>query len=184
MGETPKPPLKAVLLVPPAPRPWTARHRALRRRRRLLAVLLLFAPTAWAGMSDVLRRAHYIAAFDHDHRKAYAASFVESIVFWSVILYAASRRHWLGRPFAALFVVLFTLAMGVEGAFHAFYNIYLSMDGQIHSKSFGWSILGTLPFSRPIVAANVASSRARSAALLLRLGAAPACARAWACSGT
>jgi glucan phosphoethanolaminetransferase (alkaline phosphatase superfamily) len=121
-------------------------------------VLLLLAPTAWVAINDAVRRAPAIQAFDHDHRLGYAASFAESTIFWSVLLYAASRRGRLGRPSAAAFVALFTLAVGVEGAFHGFYNIYLSMDGQIHSKSFLWSIVGTLPFSRPVVLANVAGA--------------------------
>src|SRR5262249_31155136 len=53
------------------------------------------------------------------------------------------------------FVVLFTLAAGIEGAFHAFYNIYLSMDGQIHSRSIPWAIVGTLPLTRPIIFAHI-----------------------------
>ncbi len=158
--------------------PSRLRRRRVRLRRRLCSLLLLLLPTAWAALTDVLRRAHYIADFDLDHRKAYAASFVESFVFWTVILYAGSRRHRFGRPFAALFVVLFTLAMGVEGAFHAFYNIYLSMDGQIHSKSFGWSIVGTLPLLRPVVAVNLASA-AVLAGLLLYLGRRLLRARGW-----
>ena len=141
----------------------------LRRRRRLAAVGLFFIPPVWVLASDLVRRAHYIGAFDRDHRLGYAASLVESLVFWSVVFYAASRRNWIARPFSALFVVLFTLAMGVEGAFHGFYNIYLSIDGQIHSKSFGWSLLGTLPYTRPVVLANVVGA-ALGGALLLYLG--------------
>ncbi len=131
------------------------------------------------GSRDVIRRAHHIAAFDLEHRKAYAASFVESIVFWGVLLYAASRRAGGAAPSPALvFVVLFTLAMGVEGGFHAFYNIYLSMDGQIHTKSFGWSIVGTLPLTRPVVAGHTSSPR-RVAALLIHQGRRLLRARGW-----
>ena len=132
-----------------------ARRRRVRRRSAALARprRCSSAPTAWAAVTDILRRAHYIAAFDAEHRKAYAASFVESLVFWSVLLYAglapARRRR---APSPLLFFALFTLAMGVEGGFHAFYNIYLSMDGQIHCKSIPWSIVGTLPALAPVVA--------------------------------
>ena len=92
-------------------------------------------------------------AFDRPHTWGYIAGCVESVVFWSVLLYVASRRR-AGVPNAAagLFFILFALAVGVEGGFHAFYNTYLSMDGQIHSKSIAWSILGHLPFDQPIVA--------------------------------
>jgi glucan phosphoethanolaminetransferase (alkaline phosphatase superfamily) len=148
------------------PRTPRDRRRRVRRLRHLAGLALLLCPTAWAAITDVVRRAHYIAAFDREHRQAYAASFAESLVFWSVVLYAGSRRGRISYPFAAVFVALFTLAMGVEGAFHAFYNIYLSMDGQIHSKSIGWSLVGTLPFSRPVVLANVAAATALGMLLL------------------
>ena len=173
-------------MPPHAPRPRDQR-RKIRTHRRRAGLALLLAPTAWVAGNDVIRRHHHIAGFDNEpheseattkvgqlierlgpHRVGYAASFVESTIFWSVLLYAASRRARRGPPFGALFVVLFTLAIGIEGAFHGFYNIYLSMDGQIHSKSFAWSVVGTLPFSRPIVIANVAGA-AILGVLLLRL---------------
>ncbi len=120
--------------------------------------------------TDLVRRAHLIAAFDAPHKKGYAASIVESLLFWSVVLCAGSRRRGLRAGSAWLmpgvFLALFTLAMGVEGAFHGFYNIYLSMDGQIHSKSIPWSILGTLPFSRPIVLAHMLAALALGAGLV------------------
>ncbi|HEY4118692.1 MAG TPA: sulfatase-like hydrolase/transferase, partial [Byssovorax sp.] len=49
---------------------------------------------------------------------------------------------------------------------HAFYNVYLSIDGQLHSKSIPWSIVGTLPLSRPIILAHLALAAALAAALL------------------
>jgi len=139
---------------------------------------LLLVPTAWVALNDVVRRAPYLVGFDAEHRKAYAASFVESLVFWSVVLYVASRRHRRWRALALGFVVLFTLAIGIEGAFHGFYNIYLSMDGQIHSKSIAWSLVGTLPFSRPGVLANVAGA-ALLGALLVHQGRRLIRARGW-----
>jgi glucan phosphoethanolaminetransferase (alkaline phosphatase superfamily) len=131
---------------------------------------VLFFPTGWVVGTDLLRRAHYIALFDRPHQKGYLASIVESCVFWMILLYAASRRRGvLAQALAGVFVVFFTLAMGVEGAFHAFYNIYLSLDGQIHSKSIPWSIVGALPFSRPVVLAHMIGAFAL-AVLLLRFG--------------
>ena len=154
------------------PRPNHPVSLTLRRRaprglyrwiRRLLGWLLFLGPTAFVLGTDWARRASYIKAFDLQHKKGYAASMAESLIFWSVLLYFASRRRGtLARIGGAVFVVLFTLAMGVEGGFHAFYNIYLSMDGQIHSKSIPWSIVGTLPLSRPIILAHFALAFALS----------------------
>ena len=151
----------------PAPRA-KLRRRQIRRRRILTGVALLFVPTLWVVSTDFLRRAHYIRGFDRPHKQGYAASIVESLIFWGVLLYAASRRRGpLARVMAGVFLVLFTLAMGVEGAFHAFYNIYLSMDGQIHSKSIPWSILGTLPLSEPRVLAHLVFAFGLGVALLV-----------------
>lgn len=135
---------------PPRPR---ERRRRVRRLRRLAGAALLLAPTTWVVVTDLIRRAPLIFAFDRPHQQGYVGSCVESLVFWAVVLVAASRRRkgTFATFMAGVFLVLFTLAMGVEGGFHAYYNIYLSMDGQIHSKSVAWSILGTLPLSRPQV---------------------------------
>src|SRR5262249_2013505 len=100
----------------------------------------------------------------------YVASTVVSLVFWGVLVFVASRRRGvLSTVVATLFFLLFTIAMGVEGAFHAFYNIYLSIDGQLHSKSIPWSIVGTLPLSKPIILFHLVLA-AGLAAFLLRVG--------------
>lgn len=102
--------------------------------------------------SDGVLRASQILGFDRQHALGYLGGSFESLVVWAVLLYVASRRRGLARgPVGVLFVVLYALAVGVEGAFHSFYNIYLSIDGQLHSKSIPWSLLGTLPISRPRV---------------------------------
>jgi glucan phosphoethanolaminetransferase (alkaline phosphatase superfamily) len=149
------------------PPPATQKRRRARRLRRVLSPLILLAPTAWVVLTDVLRRWHFIAAFDPSHKKGYAASIGESLLFWAVLLFAAARRRGpLTTLMGGVFWVLFTLAMGVEGGFHAFYNIYLSMDGQIHSKSVPWSIIGTLSLSEPKVLAHVLGAAALGALIL------------------
>src|SRR5688572_31693036 len=45
--------------------------------------------------SDLVRRLPRILAFDAPHAGAYAASVAESLIFWSVLLYVASRRRGL-----------------------------------------------------------------------------------------
>lgn len=139
----------------------------LRRLRRLAGLGVLLAPMLWFIGGDMVRRARYILAFDRPHTYAYVGGVVESAIFWSVLLYVASRRRgWLARGVAALFVVLFSASAGVEGAFHAFYNIYLSIDGQLHSKSIPWSIVGTLPVTRPVVLGHIAVAIALALGLL------------------
>jgi glucan phosphoethanolaminetransferase (alkaline phosphatase superfamily) len=157
---------------PSSPRPTRAPGRPARTRarrlRRLAGLAVLITPTLWVVSTDLLRRGRLLFAFDRPHALGYLGSVVESLLFWGVLLHVAARRRGrFAQGIAALFLLLFTLAMGVEGAFHAFYNIYLSMDGQVHSKSIPWSIVGTLPFSRPIVLAHVVGALALGAALLV-----------------
>ena len=145
-------------LTPPAPAPGSSapsarRERARARRlRRLAGVAALLAPWLWIMATDWFRRPRHLLRFDRVHALGYAGGCAESLALWSVLLYVASRRRGLLRgPVGAIFVALYALAVGVEGGFFSFYNVYLSIDGQLHSKSIPWSILGTLPLSRPAV---------------------------------
>jgi hypothetical protein len=155
----------------------SAARRHARRKRLLLGLGVLLAPTAWVVGTDLVRRGELIFKFDRPHALGYAGSVVESLIFWSVLLYVASRKRGpIGNLIGGLFLLLFTLAVGVEGGFHAFYNIYLSMDGQVHSKSIPWSIVGTLPIAKPVILAHFlgASASARSCSISVAAG----CARA------
>jgi glucan phosphoethanolaminetransferase (alkaline phosphatase superfamily) len=134
-----------------------ARHRRARSRRRWLGLLALAAPWLWIMAGELVRRPRHILRFDRLHAAGYAGGCALSLVVWMVLLYVAARRRGPFRAIVgALFVVLFGIAMGVEGGFYSFYNIYLSIDGQLHSKSIPWSIVGTLPYSRPLVALHLA----------------------------
>ncbi len=122
----------------------------------------------WILGGDLLRRAAHIVAFDPEHRYGYLGSVAESLLVWAILLYVASRRRGLVQVvLAPIFVLLFTLAAGVEGAFDAIYGVYLSIDGQVHSKSIAWSIVGTLPVSRPIVIFHLALACAVAVGLVL-----------------
>jgi glucan phosphoethanolaminetransferase (alkaline phosphatase superfamily) len=156
MAQTAQPAAAEAPLSPEAAtRPRVLRRRR-RRRRRWLGALVLLAPTLWIVGTDGLRRFRHLLTFDRLHIYAYLATLAASAVFWAVLLYSASRpRGWLRQPAAGLFVVLYSLAVGVQGGFHHFYNIYLSHDGQIYSRSIPWSLLGHLPLSRPAIAAHL-----------------------------
>ncbi|MDC0682409.1 sulfatase-like hydrolase/transferase [Sorangium atrum] len=137
-------------------RPRAARKAAL-RRGRLISVALLASPALWLLVLDVLRRARHMTTFDRPHAAGYAATVAASLGFWGLLLYVASGRRGAARgAVGALFVALFTLACGVQGGFHALYNIYCSIDSQIHSQSIPWSIVGTLPLGHPSVIAHFA----------------------------
>ena len=153
-----------------APRPNAPRRtrQRARRWRRLVGASLLFAPAVWFIAGDFVRRAEYIVAFDRPHPLAYVGGAAESVLVWGVLLYVASRgaRRLVPRIVGVLFVILFTLAAGIEGAFHHLYNIYLSIDGQLHSKSIPWSIVGTMPMWRPAVVLHVGLACVVALALL------------------
>ena len=135
--------------------PSGLRRKRLRRRRRLLGLAVLAAPMLWVLITDLLRRHEHLARLDRLHRFGYLAGIAESLVFWAILLYVSARRGGLLRDvMAALFVLLFTLAVGIEGAFHRVWNTLLSLDAQIHSKSIALSIVGHLPL-RPAVVAEV-----------------------------
>jgi len=150
-------------------RPRVAR-RALRRRRRLAGLALVLSPALFFLFADAVRRADQILTFDQMHALGYVATVAASMVFWGVLVHAAARRRGAFRHLAAgLFVVLFTLSAGAQGGFHAYYNVYCSIDAQIHSKSIPWSIVCTLPLSNPRVALHYVVALAL-AGLALRLG--------------
>lgn len=114
--------------------------------------MALGLPTAWMLYGEMIRRGGAIAAFPGKYVASYLGGVAQSVVFWGVLLYAASRRGGLAaKIMTGLFLTLFVVVMGAEGAFHAVWNTYLCIDGQLHSKNFVQSIVGTLPLGRPLV---------------------------------
>jgi glucan phosphoethanolaminetransferase (alkaline phosphatase superfamily) len=115
----------------------TARRRRTRTRRRLVGAALLVAPALAILAADLVRRADRLLALDRQYRVAYAGTLAASLVFWGILVAAASRRRGRVRHVAAgLFAVLFALTFGVQAAFYRFYNIYLSVDSQLAFRSF------------------------------------------------
>jgi len=120
--------------------------------RRLLGALVLAAPVSWIVWTDFVRRGLDIASFSPHYRLPYELGVAESFVMWSVLLFVASRRRGVLKSIAStLFVALFTLIIGVEAAFHAMWNSYLTLDGQLHTRSIFDSLFGALPLGRPLV---------------------------------
>ncbi len=99
----------------------------------------------------------------------YRGSFALSVALWTVLLWPAARRTGVGRHlWAAVFVAVFTLVLGVQGGFWACFNTYLTPDAEVFSRSFGWTLLGTLPVGRPLVWFHLTAA-AVTAALLVRV---------------
>lgn len=149
--------------APPSPRRRRARLRAL---RRAAAALALIAPTLWIAGGDALRRPERLAAFDRTHALGYAATILGAALFWAAVLHGAcDRRPRRRRVAGVLFVVLFTLAVGVQTATYALHHTYYSLDSAYYVVSVPWIVLGTLPL-RPIVFLHAAAALAVALALL------------------
>lgn len=144
------------------------RRRAIVRRRRGLGFVLLISPALWILVTDWLRRYDHLPRLDRPHKLGYAGGVAESLLFWLILLYVASRRRGtaLRDAMGVVFVVSFTLAAGVEGAFHRTWNTYLSHDSLIHSKTILPSFVGFLPLSRPYIIAEIFLAFVVSIALL------------------
>jgi arylsulfatase A-like enzyme len=144
-----------------------ARRRRARARRRRLAALALLGPAIAMLVADALRRPRQLVALDRLHALGYAASVAGSAALWAVLLAAAARRRGVtGRALAAVFVALFTLALGVQGAFHALYGVYLTREVVLFSASLPWAVVGTLPFDRAVTWAHLGLALGVACALL------------------
>ncbi|MBK9261855.1 MAG: sulfatase-like hydrolase/transferase [Polyangiaceae bacterium] len=145
-----------------------ARRNALRRRRRLVGFVVLLGPFLWVLATDFFRRSGHILRFDRLHAYGYAAGLGESLLFWMILLYAASRRRGFASDVAGvLFVALFTLSVGVQGAFHRMWNTYLSLDAQIYSRFVLEAMFGAVPLGQPYVLAEIALAFVVAVTLLL-----------------
>jgi glucan phosphoethanolaminetransferase (alkaline phosphatase superfamily) len=129
------------------------------------AVLAL--PTAWMVYGEIVRRGAHLAAMPGPYPLYWLAGIAASLVVWAPLLVAASAREGALRVVAPpAFVLLFAVVHGTQSAFHAVWNVYLSIDGQLHADAFLPAILGTLPLARPLVVLHYALAVAVAAALV------------------
>jgi glucan phosphoethanolaminetransferase (alkaline phosphatase superfamily) len=125
-----------------------SRARALRKLARLrrrwgFAVLLL--PAVLVLAVDLLVRGGRIAALPGRYYGSYLGAFLESGLFWALLLFAAARRRGVFRFVAAgLFVVLATCAIGTQVYFHTAYATYLNLDATLFGTSVSQSVFGQL----------------------------------------
>src|SRR5262245_42111569 len=106
------------------------------RWERWGGVALLAAPALAALATDALRRGSRLWNFEAIYKLTYFAAWVESLVVWSVLLYAASRRSGWGRWVAAvLFVVFSTFAFGGQQYFYEQYHAYLNVDVSLFASN-------------------------------------------------
>lgn len=119
--------------------------RRLARQRRLYVPLLLGTGSLIVLGMDLSRRSARLASLDLEHHLLYLASFTESVILWSVLLYASARRRGaLSWVAAVLFVVLFTFAVGGQSYFYSQYNAYLNLDVSLFASNFKDSVISQL----------------------------------------
>lgn len=159
------------------------------RRSRWLVAAVLLLPTGWMVLGELVRRGPRLATMPGPFPLYWLAGVAISIVMWTPLLWAASaRRSALSVVAGGAFVALFTLVHGTQGAFHAVWNVYLSIDGQLHSTDLVQSLVGMLPVTRPLVVLHLAMAAVVgvAAVFLARrvVAAGPWTARAMAIVGT
>jgi len=96
---------------------------------------------------DLGRRSERILLFDGENRLTYAAAFVESVIVWGLLLYAASRRSGRGamrKVAAVLFVVFTTFSIGGQTYFFDQYHAYLNVDVSVFASNFMDSVVNQL----------------------------------------
>ena len=129
-----------------------ARRRRLRRTRRVLMALALLGPGLALLVCDVARRGESLVALRPPHRSYYLVSLGISFGFWASLLFVATRRRGAMRQvFVVIFVALFGLACGVQGAFFSIFRTYACAETDVYTRSFGWAVLASLPLGRGFV---------------------------------
>jgi glucan phosphoethanolaminetransferase (alkaline phosphatase superfamily) len=135
----------------------------------VLTFAALLSPFLWSLAVDVTRRAGTLLRLSRGPEWYLRASLAFTLVFWVALLWpASSRRGPLRHVFAAVFVVVFTLVVGVQGGFWACFTTYLTPDAVIYSHSPFWTLFGTPPVGRAIVWFHLIAS-AIGALLLVRV---------------
>ena len=115
------------------------------RARKLAAFALLAVPMVAVVAADALRRGDRLMELHGVYRATYAGAMLESLVLWSLLLVAASRRHGWGRWVAAvLFVVAATFTFGGQQYFFQQYNAYLNVDVSLFASNFMDSVVNQL----------------------------------------
>jgi len=117
----------------------------LARRRVARITLVLALPVLSVVAADLSVRGQRMFEFPPKYFGSYAASMVESAVFWGVMLCCASaRRGWVRWIAAVSFVTRATLALGSQLYFHAQYATYLNLEATLWGRSMADSAFGQL----------------------------------------
>lgn len=112
---------------------------------RWVGAFLLVLPGLLAVATDALRRGTRLWNFEPTYKLTYFAAWVESLIVWSALLYAASRRSGWGRWVAAvLFVVFSTFAFGGQQYFYEQYHAYLNVDVSVFASNLMDSVVNQL----------------------------------------
>lgn len=127
------------------------------RRRWWPVAAALCVPTAWMVLGELVRRGGQLAEMPAPFSLYWLGGIALSLLLWAPLLTAASTPDGaLPAVAAPFFVLAYTIVHGTQSAFHAVWNVYLSIDGQLHALSFLPAVVGTLPLDRPLVLLHLA----------------------------
>ncbi len=130
--------------------PAAARRRRARRRRLDLGSLTLLGPGLLVIATDLARRGSLIRGFDRPHLAGWLVSAFASLALWGLLLHAASRRRrgGFGAVARLVFVVTFTLSVGLSAGFYGLFGLYLGQDAQLAMLSIPRVVTGAMPMTR------------------------------------
>lgn len=106
--------------------------------------LLLGVPGAVALAVDASQRGQHLWQLPLGYKGLYLLALIESCAVWGLLLFAASRRTWLGHLSGVLFIVGFTLAVGGQVYFFDQYQAYLTQDLTLFAANLTESVLNQL----------------------------------------
>ena len=140
-------------------------RRLSKSRRRWVPVLIALPMLISVGL-DASRRGARMMEFAPYYQGTYAASMLESLCVWGLLLYAASRRYGPRRwVFKIAFALALTLSFGGQRYFFEQYNAYLNVDVSLFASNFKDSIVNQLGADLP----NYLGAIARPSCLALGL---------------
>lgn len=156
--------------VSPGTKTSTPRFRVkLRRRGRIVSTLVLGSPVLLSFALDFARRPAALLTFPRGMKWYYRGSLLLTLVFWVILLWPAAARRGLTRHlFGGLFVIVFTLIHGTQGAFWSSFRTLATPDAEVYSRSILQTLVGTLPFGQWLVVYHFVGS-ALLGYLLVRL---------------
>ena len=124
--------------------PWLCVRHAP-RGARWLGVAVLALPAVVVIATDIGLRGERVLAWGPREALTYAVAVLESCLVWGVLLHVAAHRRGAAPWVAALaFILLMTLAFGMQRYFYGQYATYLNVDATLFGTALSKSLVSQL----------------------------------------